>query len=48
MKQFNEEQLEFAIIDLFTKQDYIHQEGEELHRKYDEIILEEDLSSFLY
>ena len=48
MKQFNEEQLELAIIDLFTKQGYIHQEGEELHRKYDEIILEEDLSSFLY
>ena len=43
VKQFNEEQLELAIIDLFTKQDYIHQEGEELHRKYDEVILEEDL-----
>ena len=47
MKKFDEEQLELAIIDLFTKQDYIHQEGEELHRKYDEVIIEEDLSSFL-
>jgi len=48
MKQFNEEQLELAIIDLFIKQDYIHQKGEQIHRKYDEVIIEEDLSNFLY
>ncbi|RXI44200.1 type I restriction endonuclease [Clostridium tetani] len=47
MKQFNEEQLELAIIDLFTKQGYIHQKGEELHRKYDEVIIEEELCRFL-
>ena len=47
MKKFDEKQLELAIIDLFIKQDYIHQKGEELHRKYDEVIIEEDLSSFL-
>jgi len=26
VKKFDEEQLELAIIDLFTKQDYIHQD----------------------
>jgi len=46
--QFTEEQLENAIIELFKGFDeykYVH--GETIHRKYEDILLEDDLSSFL-
>lgn len=47
MAQFNEQQLEDAIVDLFTKQGYEHKNGEQIHRKYDDVLLEDDLRSFL-
>jgi type I restriction enzyme R subunit len=46
--QFTEEQLENAIIGLFKEMprySYVH--GETIHRKYEEILLEDDLRTFL-
>lgn len=46
--QFTEEQLENAIIELFKEMPgygYVH--GETIHRKYEEILLEDDLRAFL-
>jgi type I restriction enzyme R subunit len=46
--QFTEEQLENAIIELFKgmpEYGYVH--GESIHRKYEEILLEDDLRAFL-
>lgn len=45
--QFTEEQLERAIIDLFTAQDYVHVFGDNIHRKFEDILLEDDLRTFL-
>lgn len=44
---FTEAQLEEAIKDLFKEQDYSYTHGERLHRKFDEVILENDLVSFM-
>jgi len=46
--QFTEEQLENAIIELFTNMKgytYIH--GETIHRRFEDILLEDDLRSFI-
>lgn len=45
--QFTEEQLENAIIALFAEQGYTHVHGESIHRKFEDIILEDDLRVFL-
>ena len=45
--QFTEAQLEAAIIEIFQQQDYIYVHGEKIHRQYEDILLEEDLRSFL-
>ena len=45
--QFNEDELEKAIISLFVDEGYIHVYGDNIHRKYDEILLEDDLKFFL-
>ena len=45
--QFTEAQLEAAIIEIFQQQDYIYVHGEKIHRQYEEILLEDDLRSFL-
>lgn len=48
MKQFNEGELEKAIIDLFEKAGYEHVLGETiLDRTLDQVILEEDLRNYL-
>ena len=47
MPKFDEAQLESAIIELFQKNGFIYENGETIHRKYDEVILPEDLSDFL-
>lgn len=47
VKNFDEEQLERAIISLFEEQGYLHQKGEGIHRRYDEAIIEKDLRTFL-
>jgi len=46
--QFTEGQLENAIIELFTGMDgYAHVHGETIHRKFEDILLEDDLRAFL-
>ena len=45
--QFTEAQLEAAIIALFEQQDYTYVHGESIHRKYDDILLLDDLHAFM-
>mgnify|MGYP000911237088 FL=1 len=45
--KFTEDQLEQAIIELFQLQGYTHAYGENIHRQYEDILLEDDLRSFL-
>lgn len=46
--QFTEEQLENAITELFNGMDeYTYVHGETIHRKYEDILLEDDLTAFL-
>ncbi len=44
---FTESQLEAAIIALFEQQHYTHVYGESIHRKYEDILLEDDLRAYL-
>ncbi|GEM_PF-2071436 len=44
---FTEAELEAAIIDLFQKQDYNYVLGETIHRRFEEILLKDDLCSYL-
>ena len=44
---FNENELEQAIVELFKQQGYIHISGEKINRQYENIILENDLRSFI-
>lgn len=45
--KFREEELEKAIINLFEEEDYTYISGDDLHRKYEDILIEDDLKSFL-
>lgn len=45
--KFTEAELEQAIIELFTAQGYTHVHGENIHRQYEDILLLDDLRSFL-
>lgn len=45
--KFTEEELEKAIIMLFKEQDYDYVHGDNIHRQYDQILLKDDLRSFL-
>ena len=44
---FTESELEAAIIELYKNEEYIYQNGEYMHREYDEILLMGELRSFL-
>lgn len=44
---FTESELEAAIIELFKDEEYTYQNGEYMHREYDEILLKGELRSFL-
>ncbi len=44
---FTEEDLENAIIELFKKQDFEYSKGDLIHRKYEDIILLDDLKTFI-
>lgn len=46
--KFTEDQLEQAIIELFQLQGYTYVHGENIHRQYEDILLEDDLRSFLF
>ena len=45
--KFTEDQLEQAIIELFVEQGYEYVLGENIHRQYEDILLLDDLRSFL-
>ena len=45
--KFTEAELESAIIELFKQEGYTYTCGEEIHRKYEEILLLDDLRSYL-
>lgn len=45
--KFSEAELESAIITLFEAQGYIYVQGDSIHRQFDEILLEDDLRSFI-
>ena len=45
--QFTEAQLEEAIITLFEQQEYTYVHGESIHRKYEDILLLDDLRTFI-
>ena len=45
--KFTEEELEQAIISLLEDQGYIYTSGENLHRKYEDVLLEDDLISYI-
>ena len=45
--KFTEDELEHAIIELYKKQEYTYVPGETIHRQYEDILLLDDLRSFL-
>lgn len=45
--KFTEDQLEQAIIELFQLQGYTYAHGESIHRQYEDILLEDDLRTYL-
>lgn len=45
--KFTENELEQAIISLFEEQEYIYIHGEDIHRKYEDILIVDDLKKFL-
>lgn len=45
--KFTEDELEQAIIELFKEQGYDYVPGESIHRQYEDILLEDDLRSFI-
>jgi len=45
--KFTESELENAIIELFPQEGYTHVYGDSIHRKYDEILLEDDIKEYL-
>ena len=45
--KFTEAELENAFIELFKKQNYEYKCGEEIHRKYTDILIYDDLKEYL-
>ncbi|MBB4825013.1 type I restriction enzyme R subunit [Sporosarcina luteola] len=45
--KFTEEELEQAIIKLFEQEDYTYENGENIHRLFEDILLTEDLKTYL-
>lgn len=45
--KFTEDELEHAIIELFEKQGYVYVPGDSIHRQYEDILLLDDLRSFI-
>lgn len=44
---FNENDLEHAIIQLFEQEEYIYVHGDDIHRKLEEVVLLDDLRSYI-
>ena len=47
MDKFAEEELEKAIISLFEEEGYDYLPGDSIHRKFEDVLLEDDLKTFL-
>ena len=45
--KFNETELENSFIELFQKQGYLYCNGNDIHRKFDDILLYDDLKQYL-
>jgi len=45
--EFTEAELELAIIELFRRQDYLYENGELMHRLFDDVLMEDDLKAYL-
>lgn len=45
--KFTEEQLEQAIIQLFKDQGYAYIDGETMHRRFEDVLIEEDIRGYL-
>ena len=47
MPHFNEHALEMAIMELFQNEGYLYTNGEEIHKKADDVLLREDMRRYL-
>jgi type I restriction enzyme R subunit len=47
MSHFNEYTLELSIMELFQQEDYIYTSGEEIHKEADEVLLRDDMRTYL-
>ncbi len=45
--KFTEDDLEHAIIELFEEQDYTYVNGEAMHRRFEDVLIEEDLKGYI-
>src|SRR5690606_13978465 len=45
--KFSEETLEQAVIELFEAENYQHQNGHNIHKEINDVLLREDLKAFL-
>ena len=47
MEKFNESQLEYAVIQLLQQYGWLYSNGEYIHRKLQDVLLEDDLRDYL-
>ena len=47
MSHFNEHALELSIMELFQQEGYLYTSGEEIHKEADEILLRDDMRTYL-
>lgn len=47
MSHFNEHTLELSIMELFQQEGYIYTSGEEIHKEADEVLLRDDMRTYL-
>lgn len=47
MSHFNEHTLELSIMELFQQETYIYTSGEEIHKEADEVLLRDDMRTYL-
>ena len=47
MEKFNESQLEYAVIQLLQQYGWLYSNGEYIHRKPQDVLLEDDLRDYL-
>ena len=47
MSHFNEYALELSIMELFQQEGYLYTNGEEIHKEADEVLLRDDMCTYL-